>query len=42
MKDYFKRFRAEDKFLRHECLNKTARQRAKREVKKMLDKAKNL
>lgn len=38
MRDYFKRFRAEDKFLRYECTNKIARQRAKREVKKLLTK----
>ena len=36
MRDYFKRCRAEDKFLRHECPNKIARQRAKKEVKKLL------
>ena len=36
-KDYFKRCRAEDKFLRHECTNKVARQRAKKGLKKFVD-----
>lgn len=34
MRDYFKTERCKDKFLRHECPNKVARQRAKREMKK--------
>ena len=33
MRDYFKTERCKDKFLRRECPNKVARQRAKRELR---------
>ena len=34
MRDYFKIERCKDKYLRRECPNKVARQRAKSELKK--------
>ena len=36
MRDYFKRIRCHDRFNRLYCVNKTTRQRAKRELKKYL------
>ena len=36
MRDYFKRIRCHDRFNRLSCVNKTTRQRAKRELKKYL------
>lgn len=39
MRDYFKRIRCHDGFCRFDNPNKTARTRAKREVKKELEKA---
>lgn len=36
MRDYFKRIRCHDRFNRLDTSNKIARQRAKREVKKLL------